>query len=546
MASNKAGPTNQSFDRVKENLKMYGFGTNEEAIIQTIKELIENSLDALKLKQLQSIEPPKMTLKVSQHGNNIDWLQITVSDNGLGIENPIDSLSCYSSTKPAIIQSYSQNQLQNQYDLSELINSDNKAIDNSAPPQPVILSVYQQKQETPKFTGKFGLGLFCVTLFTTQTTGEPLRVTTMTTGSTQVSVADYGVNMDTQRIVILQKRMVTMNDASTGTRVTICLCKPPASTAYRVLSDIIAVVDTYLQRLVTLPTSVSVNFECTFPSEELKILKLYGRDTSNQNTNNPTSTTAATITQCNSMQYNTRLMVNSGDYCNWIKSSLNTYSPTDTVLAAHSIRLESSASEKQHELSVIVTCVLIESFGGNGSEGDNCDDENDDNEYFNISRMDDYTTTPTSSAVVVTDAQPQSQIIPLQLWRYANQTPLIDKDDDALSCSLTAALRSVSWVTLAGCRLNPSSQESHTHTQVQARVQQGQGIQHVNMSTNRIYDTNSHWQLEPQFFRSTGPATNAYTERGDEITVAVSPSMNTSKFRMIILIDVTHNSGIHI
>ena len=35
--------------------------------------------------------------------------------------------------------------------------------------------------------------------------------------------------------------------------------------------------------------------------------------------------------------------------------------------------------------------------------------------------------------------------ITLQIWRFVNSTPLLDLDDDALGCQLTAAVRSFAW-----------------------------------------------------------------------------------------------------
>ena len=80
----------------------------------------------------------------------------------------------------------------------------------------------------------------------------------------------------------------------------------------------------------------------------------------------------------------------------------------------------------------------------------------------------------------------QNRVIPLQVWRYVNHVSLVDYGDDALSCSITAAIRAIDWATY-GYRLQlslgtaPPPPPPHCETQQQ---QQQQG-----------YSSSPRWEL---------------------------------------------------
>lgn len=63
-------------------------------------------------------------------------------------------------------------------------------------------------------------------------------------------------------------------------------------------------------------------------------------------------------------------------------------------------------------------------------------DNNDNNDNNNINPT---TTSALSSGLT------NSFMLPLQIWRYVNHIPLLDSDDDALSCGVTAAVRGIHW-----------------------------------------------------------------------------------------------------
>jgi hypothetical protein len=74
----------------------------------------------------------------------------------------------------------------------------------------------------------------------------------------------------------------------------------------------------------------------------------------------------------------------------------------------------------------------------------------------------------------------QNRVIPLQVWRYVNHVSLVDYGDDALSCSITAAIRAVDWATY-GYRLQLSLCASPPHCETQ---QQGYS-----------YNSSPRWEL---------------------------------------------------
>lgn len=76
----------------------------------------------------------------------------------------------------------------------------------------------------------------------------------------------------------------------------------------------------------------------------------------------------------------------------------------------------------------------------------------------------------------------QNRVIPLQVWRYVNHVSLVDYGDDALSCSITAAIRAVDWATY-GYRLQLSLCAPPLHCEAQQQQQQ-QG-----------YSSSPRWEL---------------------------------------------------
>ena len=138
----------EGFNRVKENLPMYGFSSVINSQIQTIKELLENSLDAIKI---STTEASNISITIRKHANIKDWIVISVSDNGCGISDPKDAVQCFCSTK----------------------------------------ALEANDHTNTKLMGKFGLGLFCVLLYSFNHTKEPVRMVTKTSEMSSTIIADF-------------------------------------------------------------------------------------------------------------------------------------------------------------------------------------------------------------------------------------------------------------------------------------------------------------------------------------------------------------------
>ena len=62
-----------------DNFELAGFGNNEDAIVQTVKELFENALDAVQSTRVA--ENTGVKVEIQQH-NAAQQINIIVSDNG--------------------------------------------------------------------------------------------------------------------------------------------------------------------------------------------------------------------------------------------------------------------------------------------------------------------------------------------------------------------------------------------------------------------------------------------------------------------------------
>ena len=81
---------------ITENFELYGFGNEQNAVLQCTKELIENSFDACKDAREVGRE-----VRVVFQENEISskYLNIEVTDNGCGMGDPEEMLCCFRSTK---------------------------------------------------------------------------------------------------------------------------------------------------------------------------------------------------------------------------------------------------------------------------------------------------------------------------------------------------------------------------------------------------------------------------------------------------------------
>ena len=364
-----AGP---AFLRIKENLGMYGFGSLSDAHFQTIKELIENSLDALKSSPNNHLGCIKITL--NEHRIESEWLQITVTDNGCGIADPSAALSCFMTTK-----------------------TDGADCDET---------------EAPKFIGKFGLGLFCLVLYSTMSTDEHIRILTKTSLSIQAVIADYKLDINKQKIIEIQKIETTPPaDFKHGTCVTVALPKSDLNSTYSdrtAIQRLIEQVHKYITQLLWLPSTLKLSLHVHVGSID------YDKEY--------TSPTIAVE------GYNSDPNIAHDEYAHrYLASNLPIPYPLANVDAC-TARLEGTSVKD--DASVTVTALFLGPPPPGASTS---------------------TVKPPLYEYSLSDMGLTS--IPLTVYRYANGVPILDRNDDALACAVSAGLRDVKWGPLFGSKL---------------------------------------------------------------------------------------------
>ena len=142
-----------------DNFALFGFGSPGVALLQTAKELIENSIDACRNMQSASV-------RVVLHLHAVEkYLELEVCDSGCGMEDPKAFLSCFSTSK-----------------------------------SPDSDGSFQ--------TGKFGLGLSACLLFSLVKTAQPMRIVTKINGAFQSTITDFSFNMQTGEPTIVQRTVI--------------------------------------------------------------------------------------------------------------------------------------------------------------------------------------------------------------------------------------------------------------------------------------------------------------------------------------------------
>ena len=82
-------------NHVTENFGLFGFGNVESAVLQSCKELIENSLAACTYSRCPD---PQLSLVLTQDVNNMDIITIEIIDSGCGIAD-LESIVAFFSSR---------------------------------------------------------------------------------------------------------------------------------------------------------------------------------------------------------------------------------------------------------------------------------------------------------------------------------------------------------------------------------------------------------------------------------------------------------------
>jgi DNA topoisomerase VI subunit B len=79
--------TNKQTQHIIDNFPLFGFSNKFSGILQATKELIDNSIDAIRAVELieDEDEEMKININIRSDPNNLQNLKLTISDTGLFI-----------------------------------------------------------------------------------------------------------------------------------------------------------------------------------------------------------------------------------------------------------------------------------------------------------------------------------------------------------------------------------------------------------------------------------------------------------------------------
>ena len=92
---------NAAVCHIVNNFNLFGFGSEESGLLQSIKELIENSIDASKISASSNSLPKEhhIFVRIGAVPNRCSVCLVEVSDDGNGISDPQSLLRCFNSSK---------------------------------------------------------------------------------------------------------------------------------------------------------------------------------------------------------------------------------------------------------------------------------------------------------------------------------------------------------------------------------------------------------------------------------------------------------------
>lgn len=168
---------NPAVKHIMDNFNIFGFGNEEAALLQSIKELLENSIDSCKAAQSVTNPVKRSTnITISASNNCNSTIEMDVSDEGCGIEDPTTVLRCFQSSKDPNLQS------------------------------------------TTLSTGRFGVGLSTCLVYSLLKIGTPMRLITKCKDSLGATVADYSMDQSGNPSCV-QNRSVNTNGFISGTKI---------------------------------------------------------------------------------------------------------------------------------------------------------------------------------------------------------------------------------------------------------------------------------------------------------------------------------------
>ena len=188
--------TSSAVSHIVENFGIFGFGTEEQAILQTAKELIENSLDAIRqFGEGGAVLFPR-NISILLRSKDNDKVVLEVSDTGIGMDDPTFFLKCFSSSKSSLATSTS---------------SSSSSFSSSS---------------SSSLSGKFGMGLSASFLYSVLKTRMAMRITSKVLQHPFTVVMDFGIDEATGEPVLLQQekiRQLQQHQLPSGTKISVTL-----------------------------------------------------------------------------------------------------------------------------------------------------------------------------------------------------------------------------------------------------------------------------------------------------------------------------------
>jgi DNA topoisomerase VI subunit B len=152
------------------NFPLFGFSLEDKAFFQCFREMIENSIDACNTAAV-GLKSKNIEITVTRDPHNADIVLLAVMDDGCGMNNPAELLSCFRSTK-----------------------------------------------ENSKTVGRFGVGLSICLLYCIERTAQPMSLTSKTIDSKDIFVAKFSISAKGTPQAVQQMSCAT-NDFISGTKI---------------------------------------------------------------------------------------------------------------------------------------------------------------------------------------------------------------------------------------------------------------------------------------------------------------------------------------
>ena len=426
---------------IRNNFSVFGFGSPDQALLQSVKELVDNALDACRQAgPFQSSNGARheiqITLKSSNNSDNSSPIVLEVTDTGCGIRNPSSFLEYFNTDK---LHPDASEKLQQAAETEAEVEAEVEAT-------------------TTALSGRFGVGLSVCLLYSVLSTEHrhALRLVSRTRvveraahgiqddnsgGGDCYLVATFSVDRKTGRPCMLKQVQLSPDSPSAttlpanGTSVEIYIRRPSPET----LPLVLQAVDNWLARLRIISASADVRVKYS------SNLSLCSRPPSSASTTNIASSSASTATNTTIeesrgtseavfMLQQAPYPLDAISYATAVaQAHAQEHQPTVNVYAA-------SCFETKKSLTVRVTAVL------------KCDT------LIPIHMQ--TTTTPVPAAPEKTVGTTSHLLVPLSLnvWRYVNCTPLLDRSLSLLpntagthgaehggGCALVAGVDAIRW-----------------------------------------------------------------------------------------------------